>query len=211
MSHASLLVAIPESELRKHKGDFQEAVAWEMKPFDENGHWFKKGSRWDWWGIGGRYDGRFAGKNVIKVSEIDLAAFLEHKKEGLRENYREAMGKSMSPESLDFVYGIKSGETLDQYIDRNIDGVSFPAAYAFLSGRSWHEGNRLGWFGGSAATECEIKTKKKPKRCLHRSTRPKARIVCWYEPWEEWQKKFYDRFVKNLAPETTLIVVDYHV
>jgi hypothetical protein len=59
MSHASCIVALSPEELSKH-GSVEDAVAWQMLPFDENGEWFAEGSRWDWWQVGGRYTGKFA-------------------------------------------------------------------------------------------------------------------------------------------------------
>jgi hypothetical protein len=44
MSHFSVLVI----------GDDAEGL---LKPFDENGEWFARGSRWDWWVVGGRFTG----------------------------------------------------------------------------------------------------------------------------------------------------------
>lgn len=60
MSHASVLVALSPDDLQRAGGNVEEAVKHQMEPFDENGTWFREGSRWDWWSIGGRYSGRFA-------------------------------------------------------------------------------------------------------------------------------------------------------
>ena len=44
-----------------------------MEPFNECGEWSAKGTRWDWWVIGGRFDHRWP-RNVLPVSEL-LAAW----------------------------------------------------------------------------------------------------------------------------------------
>jgi hypothetical protein len=60
VSHASVIVALSPEDLGKAGGSVEAAVAHQMAPFDENGTWFRDGSRWDWWCIGGRFSGKFA-------------------------------------------------------------------------------------------------------------------------------------------------------
>ena len=62
MSHARAIVAIPADRAN----DVQSAIEWEMMPFDENGEWFRDGSRWDWYVIGGRYTGSLTGYDPEK-------------------------------------------------------------------------------------------------------------------------------------------------
>ncbi len=59
MSHASVIVALSEADMQGAK-DLNEAIQFQMAPFDEQGEWGGEGTRWDWWMIGGRYSGRFA-------------------------------------------------------------------------------------------------------------------------------------------------------
>lgn len=58
MSHASVLVALSPEDVTL---GIEQAIAFQMEPFDENGEWFKDGSRWDWYTVGGRYTGRLSG------------------------------------------------------------------------------------------------------------------------------------------------------
>lgn len=58
MSHFSTLVIVEGPVTRETA---QDRVAPLLAPYDENGHWFKDGSKWDWWQIGGRWTGALSG------------------------------------------------------------------------------------------------------------------------------------------------------
>lgn len=93
MSHASVLIAVEGEE-----ADIQSLVAEQMAPFDENDEMFRKGSRWDWYSIGGRWPGELMGADAVQVKRLAVAdgksrfpvfyAFLRNK----RWNERERMG-----------------------------------------------------------------------------------------------------------------------
>ena len=184
----------------------EQAIAWEMEPFDENGEWFRKGSRWDSWVIGGRYSGKFCGANAVLVRELIPNKYLVYQEKRLRDIFQKAN------EDKELCYGVKAGESEADYIKRETQGAWFPASFAFLRERTWHETARLGFFGGLAKTECEIAgNKAKPEcKCLVRH-KSGAKVVSWNSDDETWQLKFYDRFIRPLSPDTMLVVVDYHV
>src|SRR5216684_5313693 len=46
--------------------DSEEQVEKLLAPYNENGEWFKDGSRWDWWQIGGRWTGCLDGYDPDK-------------------------------------------------------------------------------------------------------------------------------------------------
>jgi hypothetical protein len=216
MSHARVIVAIPEDRA----GDIQSAVEWEMMPFDENGELFRDGSRWDWYVIGGRFSGCFHGKDIIQVKDINLVRMMEERRERLLSTYRQAESDAMCGEHKEFIYGVDpSKTTVDEYLGSKLDGVQFAASYAFLQGRRWHEGERMGWFGSSALTECEIKAKENAnpdvevmiRRCKYKDPETGACVVCWNESDEIWAKEFYHRFIEPLSPNHYLVSVDYHV
>jgi hypothetical protein len=80
----------------------------------------------------------------------------------------------------------------------------------------WNEQERLGWFGGAAKTECEIKAESEGKewvgRCVHEQDG--AKVVSWTGPGdseERWGRMFWPRFLEKLPDDTLLVVVDYHV
>lgn len=202
MSHANLLVAVegPSS-------DIQSLVTHQMEPFDENGMCFRKGSRWDWWRIGGRWDGYLGGVNAIRRNSLDLDALRSHREVQLREHHAEAV--AYAGKNIEFLYNVKPDETIDAYLARRMNGSCFPCFYAFLHNRRWNECNRLGFFGLPAKTECEV-AGKDLRRCLVRDRKTGAAIVSWGDD-PRWDEEFFDRFVGGLEPEIMLVVVDYHV
>lgn len=148
--------------------------------------------------------------DIITRGSLDLDTLSKRQRERGIRRYEKAKLDS-SPE---FMYGVNPAKTtLDEYLA----GLQSPIACpAFLHHRVWHEAERMGWFGGTALTECEIKANDSDveamvRRCQHRDEATGARIVVWNEPWEVWAEHFYKRFVEKLPPETLLAVVDYHV
>lgn len=239
MSHACLIVAIGSEKIREKLPEqlrhlpFSEwdaanqdmvkaaadaihaVVAWEMEPFDENGTCFKDGSRWDWWSIGGRYEGRLLGGEIIYRHELSDEAMAKAAEDRVRDwwpEYLEAQ-KAMSPDMLKFVWDLPPDATLESEIERaKSKRVS---AYAFLRNRRWCENGRLGWWGATAKTECEVKAEEKGDdfkgRCIHKDEASGAQIVTFNDDEGQWGQKFFDRFISDLEPNTMLVVVDYHV
>jgi predicted CxxxxCH...CXXCH cytochrome family protein len=223
MSHAVVLVAV-DGPLDK----IEEQVEHEMAPFDENEEWFRDGSRWDWYQIGGRFTGWISGYDP----ETDPAN---------REVCELCHGSGRRPDAASFgadwnkaangcngCHG--TGERVawpsqwkrhngDIIVVSAIDITKFKAPSAFLTNRHWHESERMGWFGGSTYTECERKDMDKPQanpeawfgRCLHKDEATGARVICWNEPSEVWDAQFYKRFIEPLPESKYLVVVDYHV
>lgn len=54
MSHFLTIVLVPHDCV-----DVEDKVSALLAPYDENGEFFADGSRWDWWVIGGRWNGHF--------------------------------------------------------------------------------------------------------------------------------------------------------
>jgi hypothetical protein len=208
MSYASVIVAPMVG--RVAKVGIEKAVEWEMKPFDEKGTCFRDGSRWDWYAIGGRFDGLLAGKNVVQLKNLSLDAVEQVRRGWLAENYQRYAAEPKHPFS-----DIEEGETLEEYIERRRGGRGPIHAYAFLRNRHWNEGERMGWFGTSTATECGRKDPTDPDKafgkCLHKNKKMNAQIVCWNEPEDVWSQHYYRRFIEKLHPEETIAVIDYHV
>lgn len=213
MSHATVLIALAPEDIER-AGSVEAAVDWQMQPFDENGHWFKDGSRWDWFEIGGRYAGRLLGANIRRRSEL--------REEDLRDAQLKRADKLWAEWEADpnkdqfhrvHLYGLKDEDTRDTLRERFEQHLL--TAYAFLRDRRWHEQERLGWFGVGARTECEVKAAAHGEDyegvCLHRDEATGAAIMSYGEGEEHWQRVFFRRFIKNLAPDTTLVMVDYHV
>src|SRR5688500_14258938 len=75
MSHASVLIALDPPV---NRSEIDELIAEQMMPFDENGEWFRDGSRWDWYQIGGRFTGLLDGydpdKDPANIQQCELCA-----------------------------------------------------------------------------------------------------------------------------------------
>jgi hypothetical protein len=213
MSHASVLAAIDCVDPRD-RDEIETQVQFQMEPFYENGEWFRDGSRWDWYRIGGRFSGRFAGKDIARLDDLDGVQIKEYRRHELTELYKEAALESKPLRQLRFGVDPEE-ETLETYLVRKIQHW-FPAPYAFLRDRHWHEAERMGWFGSTARTECEIRNpngsvEEMIRRCVTKCEKTGARVVVWNEPYEIWEQQFFHRFVEPLKSETVLVVVDYHV
>lgn len=265
MSHASLLVAVDVVN-PSDRSEVHAAVSFQMEPYDENGHWFKDGSRWDYWTIGGRYTGRLApdydpyedprnievcrlcggtgkrsdmevrngcngcdGKgtsvawsladfdgDIIRVKDLNKEAMLSGQQKRRAKAHDAAMAelaKHPDRNMCEMIYGFNPLEISKADYIASIPSW-FPTSYAFLRARHWHEGERLGWFGSRASTECELKHPDDPDTLTRRCTttgEENAKLVIWNEPWELWEQNFAKRFIEPLPPETTLVCVDYHV
>lgn len=61
MTHFATIVLIGGEINPKDRAQVENAVIPLLAPYDENGEWFKDGSRWDWWVIGGRFTGLLDG------------------------------------------------------------------------------------------------------------------------------------------------------
>lgn len=218
MSHAFLVVALdmPEASLgatgKEALASLEAAIEYQMAPFDENGSWFEEGTRWDWWQIGGRYAGRFLGKDVVLKRDLDVEKLRVQREADIREGYKEAQAARkgdhpMDDKILELVFGVKPAETEDEYIARVLPETVPMTAYAFLRNRNWHEYERMGWWGASAKTECEI-AGNDTHICLHE--KDGAKIVSWNGA-ESWDKMFWKRFIEPLPDDTILVGVDYHV
>jgi hypothetical protein len=183
-----------------------------MQPFDENGGWLADGTRWDWWVIGGRWDGYMGKGNILQVKAIHPNKFKSKRQKDAEESWDNfSNDKKDKGEIVAVLWNCDPNITKEKFISDRTQGW-FPSHYAFLYDRKWHERERMGFFGMSAKTECEIAGKENVHRCKAKSqTDPDAYIVTWGEDRPTWECKFYDRFIKPLSPETFLVTVDYHV
>lgn len=204
MSHAAVLVAV-EGE----RSQISDLVDHEMAPFDENNECFRDGSRWDWFVIGGRWDGYLCKSNKIQVKKLDLDTLKAEFVESANKSWDKAQ-KEQDPMLRSLQYGVKEGMTKEQYVAAQCPASGFPSFYAFLHKRSWHERARMGWWGSTIKTECEIAHPQHKGKCVHSNKEMGAKIISWNDD-PAWTEKFYDRFVRPLSPDTWLVTVDFHV
>lgn len=215
MSHASVIIAL---EGYKPGTDLDDLVHHEMKPFDENDEWFREGSRWDWYQIGGRYSGKFAGQNYILRSQLSSSAIREYQANEARKWWRKFQQaqehQPMSPDHATLIYGVKADDTEESYVRSHATGRV--SAYAFLKDRKWHERGRLGWWGSTTSGEKDAELTATETVPLVTSFKmpddSEASIIGYVSDTEEqWAEKYYERFIEPLAADTMLVCVDYHV
>lgn len=155
--------------------------------------------------------------NVAKRGDLDETKLIEARKVKYAAMYDEWLVEAGPPNGYRRLgYGVNEGESKEDYVARK---ASAPlTCSAFLRNRQWHEGGRMGWFGTTIKTECEIKAATAGAewtgRCIHHHEESGAKIFDWTGPKdddEKWDALFWARFVRNLPPDTTLVVVDFHV
>lgn len=223
MTHCVILVAVPNGTSE----EIENAVAHEMAPYDENGEWFRDGSRWDWWVIGGRFVGWLSEyeprKDPRNHEQCDLCGGTGTRRDAIARanNFKEGYCNGCSHEK-DITgregWRVKWPSSWVPY-----DGDVMPAAQvkaisrkiaasAFLRSRHWHEGDRAGWWGGTAATEDEIRDAPTEARLKFRhDDGTEALITTYKESRDDWNARFSERFLANLPDDHVVVVVDYHV
>lgn len=117
---------------------------------------YNPNSKWDWYVIGGRWDGLIETKEAkeLNYARIKDILFKKEFSETEVENFKKQYNKLIS--EGDFYkpeYYQKRYPTLESYIDsRNF------STYAILDEEGkWHEAGQMGWFGTSCSTPEEQK------------------------------------------------------
>lgn len=204
MSHAAIIVAL--ADFAGDCNDLENAVNAQMAPFDENGEWFRDGSRWDWWQIGGRYKTFLLGGDVCTRADLTVEKLEQFAEDKARATWAEYEAEEHP--TLKSWYKMPEGETLESFVARKRK-IKL-SAFAFLREQRWHENERLGFFGGTAITECEAAGRDKGKCIVGKIDEPPC-IIGFNEAPERWAEHYFSRFIENLPPETTLVTVDFHV
>jgi hypothetical protein len=146
-------------------------------------------SKWDWYSVGGRWDGLISVKNSpVKVnmaqrkdidfvpSEKDIAEITKRYKKYQKES------KKKDSKDTEFIFSdFDPKMSLEDYIKNQ---TSF-STYAFVDkDGEWHERAKMGWFA-----------------------------VTYDEKEDEntWTTKYRERFIDPLDPEDTVVIVDCHI
>lgn len=167
-------------------------------------------SKWDWYAIGGRWQGMLtlkAGKaGFYKKREYSLQEGLK-REEGISDKHvdiaylkdvdwdavREAIAEDYRNDWDEFINDAKVGEmllpwidvrdeeTMEQYVARHMHTFS---THAVVDATGWHEPSRMGYW----AVELDRKEKA-----------------------EDWQAKFAERWLSNPTDKTVIAVVDCHI
>ena len=83
MTHFVTLVLVPAPP------DYHEIEA-VLAPYDENGEWFRDGSRWDYWVLGGRYVNWFGGPDWVLAKDVKRLPCAIVTQKSWNEEYRSA-------------------------------------------------------------------------------------------------------------------------
>ena len=143
------------------------AKGYEPSNFDEDGNiisTYNPNSKWDWYQIGGRFDGALTLKDGSSVSQaqikdisFDIDQEMYNRKKRFWELYVEGC-KPLNEEEekmLEHVFYNKQ-YYLDRYMDVErfaVEGAKNSTTYAVLTiDNKWIEPGPMGWFGSSGAT-----------------------------------------------------------
>lgn len=162
MSHFGVLVITDDGS--------EDTVTELLAPYDENGTWFRDGSKWDWWVVGGRWTGyldptydpykdernyercRFCEGTGVTTQAVadEYPAYREHVGKPCIQCNAEHDGEPAPfPGKMlrfDLVpHPSDSGTPVRTILERGID-----ATFAVVTpDGEWHERGSMGWFGMS--------------------------------------------------------------
>lgn len=172
--------------LKTTKGQLKAIQKHEGGGLDKGGlYWVSNpNAKWDWWTIGGRWDGWLVDKNgihcnICTVGDLDFDKMRESEKEERAKYYDQEMNRmAENPNYKPLFWGFEEMPSKEEYVNSNCS----VAPYAFLHEGDWVERGEMGWWGIS-------------------NDKFSA---------EEWDKKF-EEFIKSLEPETEITIVDCHI
>lgn len=175
MTHFAVVV------FTKDRDDAMGSVEQLLAPYDEQGEWFAEGSKWDWWVLGGRWEGAMVNERPVTVrvpcglcgatGKRDRAELVsKDPRYADDKEYAEWVewcggcngcgGEGYREELAGSIYGSPPGFG-EQQARRNILEATaihpdfVPAAFVTPTGE-WVEAGAIGWFGvGSDAKEQE--------------------------------------------------------
>ena len=163
----------------------EEAITPILEPYDENGEWGRENSRWDWWMIGGRWDGAIGpwekskcdvceGTGTAKPERSDMPADLQ------KMMYGGCEGCGGSGTAIE----VQPGANIVPLSEINEEFK--PTAIVTKDG--WFEQARSGMFGMTYEKD-------------EQGNEPKSE-----EEWDAVVKAIYEQH-----PEGTAVLVDCHV
>ena len=122
---------------------------------DKYGYWQNPNAKWDWYEIGGRWDGYFDGANIINVKDYDTAIDIEVYNARYKEWKEWEGGKEFSiDENFDFAF--YNPEYLKSFY-KNAETYARVKATPWMRAiitpdGEWHEVGEMGWWGYSDET-----------------------------------------------------------
>jgi hypothetical protein len=176
----------------------------------EYGYWENPNAQWDWYSIGGRWNGSLLVRvtadgeigslglggyqhektnpapkgykwvDVAKVKDIEWNLMRELKIKEAENNWEKAQ-KEENESMKYFGYGIHKDDSKETYVDRQTE---FNTYAVITPDGIWHSKGKMGWWGCSSETEDED---------------------------IQWRKGFEDIFVKNADTDLMITIVDCHI
>lgn len=157
MSHFPVLVLVEEDASDREACESKAAEL--LAPYDENGEWFRDGSRWDWWMVGGRFCGMLDGYDPVADPRNQETCHL-CAGTGRRESWPESVTEEWI-EQCNGCNGCRGTGTRvvwptnlaphdgDVMAARDVDRSKMPYAPVAIvtPDGQWHEEVRVGWFG----------------------------------------------------------------
>jgi len=190
--YIDFLKSIPERMEWTDEQLYQEAIRFydkkDLTPEGDLISTYNPKSKWDWWVIGGRWNGLLIPKvkknpkkpqscNAAYVTDIDFEA-MKQRDEAKIEPYEEAMKTSHLKES----YMRERFPTEDEYIKRS---TAFSTYAAITPDGVWHAKGEMGWWGMSSETSAEDRA---------------------------WDLGYQERFIKSaLENNWYMTIVDCHI
>lgn len=149
---------------------------WNSYELDEKtgklGYWYNAKAKWDWYQVGGRWTGYFQavdnskypddvnlgsksllddrteqvrGADVIRKADVDIAKMQDEAAADARVTWQRYLDDT-NKSAAEWIYGIKEGMTLEQYIEHRKKRVLVPFALLLEDG-TWIERGSMGWWG----------------------------------------------------------------
>ena len=147
-------------------------------------------SRWDWYEIGGRWDGylQVNGKhvNTAHIGEIDFSPDEEAHRWALR-FWDVVVGHAHAEPDEKYFPLYNEKYYIDRYGDRETFArrrAAFTTHAVVTPDGEWHERGETGWFGYSSETP---------------------------EEGADWDEHYLERFIKNADPKLMMTIVDCHI
>jgi hypothetical protein len=163
----------------------KEYFGYVMNDDGEFGYWHNPNAKWDYWAIGGRWDG------VLEVTHLDhpvnSARVKDIQWDEMKEKVRESRGETYDKafedmpdkaETREFIYGVRKGESKEEYVER---GLEFETFACVDKDGDWYEKGEMGWFGAYDD-----------------------------ENADKWDDKFFEEFIEPLDDNDLLVIVDCH-
>lgn len=140
-------------------------------------------SKWDWYSIGGRWGDEESdyGETVGETNWMRPAEHLEECKKFWKDYVED---NNLEPYTDPFLYRREYYKEKYKSLENYLKANTYKIGYALLTpDGEWHEPGQMGWFSSLGTLEDEL----------------------------DFEMNAYERYIKDLPPETPVTVVDCHI